>query len=383
MKSTQAMLLLATLPLGAQAEVVLYGEIQGALGRHSRSVSSANNSVQDTGSHIGFKGSEDLASGRKALWQVESRIHLDGSAAAKSGFASRESFLGLQDPAFGTIHLGHLNSAVKNLHSLDQWKYAGNMRGGEDSQGVNGLVLFSNQKKTLRHALRYDAPPLAGLSSSLAYAFGAGHGTDSADEKDHQASSIVSLGLKYQKGPGFISYGYEREARPDGLAMISGKLKRAAQSGGSVHAASIHYVETGYKDEQLLLGVGFQRAQGYDWSDRLSGSSKSNYGTDDAPLSAAQARLITRQIALSSAYTMGAFTPKLSIAKGWNQSRAGGSMASSGYRQVIAGVDYRLSKRTVSGLSSGHLWLERNAHSALNQQAATFGSLQLNLAHKF
>jgi len=396
MKSSQVMLVLASLPIGALAEVTIYGEIQGSLGRHSQSAFSSLNTVQDTGSNLGIKGTEKLSGGLQAIWQAESRIHLDGDIKPKGGFGSRETFIGLNDPALGKVRLGHLNSPRKDLITLDQWKYSGHLRENmdngeqESNRGVNGLILLSNQKKMLKNALRYDSPQIAGFRASLAYGFGQGKSATKTDESaDTSSSEIFGLGLSYQHSPGFISYGYDRESRPHGIAasekaIQGGKQYRlAAQTGSRTETASIHYIETGYKDDRLFLGLGYQQAKGYDWTDGLSGSSKSNFGTAQAPLSAAQAGLRTRQAVLSAAYTIGAFTPKISIAKGWDQRHGGRNIAHSGYRQVVAGVDYRLSKRTVSGLSYGTMRIDRNAHAAVNQQNTTLSSLNLNLAHRF
>src|SRR5690349_9749517 len=49
---------------------------------------------QDQGnSYLGFRGTEDLGSGLKAIWQIESAVVLD--TGDKAFFAARDSFVGL------------------------------------------------------------------------------------------------------------------------------------------------------------------------------------------------------------------------------------------------------------------------------------------------
>jgi predicted porin len=380
-------LALTTLPVAALADVSLYGTLQSTLGRHAQSSMPGNNMLGDTGSRVGIKGMEYLSDGQKVIWQVESRVHLDG-AHEKDTFGSRETFVGLEDKDLGKLRIGYINSALKDMYTVDQWKYAGHIKKNIDNgeqhlnSGVNGLAVLSNHSKRLKNAIRYDTPSAGGFDGSIAYGFGGNKTRESGNESVTHASDIVSLGLNYRHGAGFISYGFDREVNPNGLKKdADGKFKASAQTGSSIRPATIHYVEAGYKDDVYFFGVAFQQANGYDWTDGLSGDSKSNFGSGSTPLSPAQVELKTRQAALSAAYTTGAYKPKISFAKGWDQRVAGKRLEHSGYHQVVAGVDYRHSKRTISGLSYGRLTFDRNAHAAVDQRSTTLSTLALMLNH--
>lgn len=78
MKKTLIALAVATLPAAAFADVTIYGQIKaGVENVDAGGVNKTN--VDDMGSRIGFKGSEDLGNGLKAIWQVESGFDIDGT----------------------------------------------------------------------------------------------------------------------------------------------------------------------------------------------------------------------------------------------------------------------------------------------------------------
>lgn len=389
MQRTILALTIAALPLAAAANVSLYGSIQGNLGRNTVSNGQPSNRVDDTTSVIGFKGDEALGNGLKALWQIESRVHLADDN-SKDTFGTRETFVGIADPALGRLRIGYLNSAVNDLYTINQWEYAGNINqsraGGDTStnSGANGLSVLANPGNRVKSAIRYDTPAFAGLSANVGYGFGenrAGRGAS----RIGKSSDLVSFGVTYKKNHYFASYAFQREANPFGLTRDSNtnKLTATAQTGGNVAAAQLHYIEAGYKTDDLLLGIGYQDGRGYDWTDSFSGDGKANFGNDNTLISSAQARVHTRQAALSGAYAFGPWKPKASLAWGWDQEVGGSRVADSGYHQWVIGVDYQLSKRTVAGLSYGRLTFGKNTQAAIDSQATTISTTALSLSHKF
>ncbi|KES12200.1 Outer membrane protein (porin), partial [Snodgrassella alvi SCGC AB-598-O02] len=129
MKKTLIALALTTLPVAAMAEVVLYGQMKAGYEVNSTKVTNFDrgpymNGIADYGSRIGFKGSEDLGNGLKAIWQVESRIHLGNSEDHGDSLANRDSFIGLQHDKYGTVRAGRISNAINaNMDDVDAWEY--------------------------------------------------------------------------------------------------------------------------------------------------------------------------------------------------------------------------------------------------------------------
>ncbi|WP_423797808.1 porin, partial [Neisseria meningitidis] len=115
MRKKLTALVLSALPLAAVADVSLYGEIKaGVEGRNyqlqltekpsstnakmgnkvevTKAKSRIRTRISDFGSFIGFKGSEDLGDGLKAVWQLEQDVSVAGGGATQWG--NRESFIG-------------------------------------------------------------------------------------------------------------------------------------------------------------------------------------------------------------------------------------------------------------------------------------------------
>ncbi|WP_028537171.1 porin [Paludibacterium yongneupense] len=366
-------------PLFALADVVLYGQLKAGVQSDMLSNGEKQGRVEDYTSIVGFKGEEGLGDGLKAIWQVENRVHADGKDS--EGFATRQTFVGLKSASMGSVRVGYLDSALNDMGQVDPWSYSTSLQSRYDraggaapntmSFGANGLGIFTRTAQRLKNAIRYDSPELAGFSANVTYGFGENKTATG------RASDVVALGAAYRHGVFFGRYGYMREANPG----------EAANSVSRV--ANVHRIEAGYDDSGLLVVAGLQRGLGYDWSDGLSGSKSGVRLIGDQTYSASQRDLRTREAALTASYAIGAFRPKLSLARGWNQEdRFAGRLTESGYRQLVAGVDYQLSRRTTVGVSAGVIRFDKNASVATADAAdegknTTLRTLALGLSHNF
>ncbi|MBG7601394.1 MAG: porin [Gammaproteobacteria bacterium] len=119
-------------PMTAAANVVLYGKIHASIdyvdpkddffipGVLDDNVlnpdifsSSGNWNVQNRTSRIGFKGSEDLGNGLKAIWKAEIAYDITGEHGQKSGWgAGRNSYIGLAGD-WGTFLVGRHDTPLK------------------------------------------------------------------------------------------------------------------------------------------------------------------------------------------------------------------------------------------------------------------------------
>ncbi|MGH9255832.1 MAG: porin [Vicinamibacterales bacterium] len=153
--------------------------------------------VFDNSSRVGFRGTEDLGSGLRAVFQIETGVNVDngsntGQAGANNGstgfWASRDSFVGL-DSGYGRLTLGRqslyyqngVNAQFSSNYINTEVPWTDGRQLGRISTGV-AISRTSN-------VVQYTSPTFAGMNATLSYspnaqeavqAVGAGVDTDGA-----------------------------------------------------------------------------------------------------------------------------------------------------------------------------------------------------------
>ena len=361
MKKTLIALTLASLSVAAVADVTIYGNIRAGVYNYSNKYTANINGteystprhsvtgIDDVGSYIGFKGSEDVAGGLKAIWQVENAIYDNGADHTTGSWAGRDTFIGLEG-GFGKVRIGKMKSQFgSHMGSVDQWEY--NAEAADTQVTAIGLARYTRTDVRLANAARYDSPVWGGFSFNLT------HGVDEYKRLNHDGSDYregnlrtTVLGLNYENAGWFAQYGF-------GLYGDS-YLKDSKLKDGQAHR-----LEVGYNANNLFVGLGWQYTKGF--------SGRNGTGSEVAATATVPAHFSFsggdgeaykgHELALSAAYTFGALTPKITYAHGFKQKLidGGDKLKDSDYNQVILGLDYALSKRTTAMLSAG--WLKGGA----------------------
>ncbi|MFH4354397.1 MAG: porin [Neisseriaceae bacterium] len=348
MKKTLIALALSTVPLAALADVTLYGEIKGGLEYSARShLNNTVTNVNDWGSYLGFKGEEDLGNGLKAIWQIEQSVSLDTDSYRNIGWANRDSFIGLSGD-FGTLRVGYLSDSFrKGLKTIDEdW----------EGNGVRTLAHLSQFDKRYT-GVRYDSPEWSGFKFNVFYSPEDNQRFNEArlSDPDYVADSlstnndgfsgmigslnyntgyrdILSVGLGYENAGWFAKYAYKNLKR-NAPSFSYEEGKEAKPLNGEVHG-----VEFGYNDGTIFAGVGYRNSRNIVAGG--NGFYASNWQTNDA--------------AVTFAYTAGNIVPRISLAYGEEKERHVANPTKNKYSQLIAGVDYNLSKRTTVLASLGY-----------------------------
>ncbi|OQS41223.1 porin [Chromobacterium haemolyticum] len=360
MKKSLIALLVATLPAAAFADVTIYGKIKGGV-EYVDNGSTKQTNIDDLGSRIGFKGKEDLGNGLKAIWQVETGFGIDGQSRTGSGsgtFANRNSFIGLQSD-LGTLRLGNVSNFMdSDMGIVDSWEYRND---------ALGLGIFTRDGNRLKNSVRYDLPSIAGFSAALQYGTKENKaGTADTTGKVQSDREVYNLGLGYENSGFFGKYSFQRE----GTAIIDGNNSRRNDK---------HRLEVGYNANNLLVAFGYQQEKG--GLDVVKGSTwydLVNKGLDLTNVDLTQ-NVKTREYALTTAYTIGAFTPKFTYAHGDKVEVGGVKLNDSTYNQFVLGVDYAISKRTTFGAQYGLIDVKGGKNDA-NKDLKAFG---LNMIHAF
>lgn len=345
MKKTLIALTLATLPVAAMAEVVLYGQIKAGYEVNSTKNSVPHpdtkpyqNGIVDFGSRIGFKGKEDLGNGLNAIWQVEQKTPVSGGGE----WGTRDSFIGLEG-GFGKVRAGRLsNYQNSDMQIPDAWEYS------SDALGL-GKYTRTGVRRT---AIRYDSPSFAGFTFTGAYS-PSDNNNDSVDSRTttrpSESKDVYNLGLGYENSGFFGKYAYEYQKNSYGT-----------------YNGQVHNLEAGYDANNLFIAGGYQYTR------------NALQGTPADALVANAAR--SQEAVITAGYHFGNVFPKISYAHGWNVKDHGGtSLANTKYDQVVLGADYDFSKRTTAMVSAG--WLSEGKGEGNGKAKTTaFG---VGMKHKF
>ncbi|HFC7184104.1 TPA: porin [Neisseria meningitidis] len=381
MRKKLTALVLSALPLAAVADVSLYGEIKaGVEGRNiqlqlteplpniqpqvTKRKSRIRTKISDFGSFIGFKGSEDLGEGLKAVWQLEQDVSVAGGGASQWG--NRESFIGLAGE-FGTLRAGRVANQFDDAsQAIDPW---------DSNNDVASQLGIFKRHDDMSVSVRYDSPEFSGFSGSVQFV--PAQNSKSAytpQNKQNQPPTLVPAvvgkpgsdvyyaGLNYKNGgfAGNYAFKYAKHANVGRDAFelfLLGSGSDEAKGTDPLKNHQVHRLTGGYEEGGLNLALAAQ----LDLSENADKTKNS-----------------TTEIAATASYRFGNAVPRISYAHGFDFIERGKKGENTSYDQIIAGVDYDFSKRT-SAIVSG-AWLKRNTGIGNYTQ---INAASVGLRHKF
>lgn len=195
----------------AQTSVTVYGIVDlgfvSESGGAAGSVSKLSSGAQ-SGSRIGFRGTEDLGGGLKALFTAETGFCADTNAGAPNFCTGGNNFMGRQawvaiDGSFGRVSLGRQYTVAYNvLNAIDPW--------GVGLAGQSSNLIDEGKANRVNNAVIYSSPNLSGFTGSLQYAFGEVVGSTSG-------SRMIGLAGTYSSGPVYVGLGMSRYNTAAGL----------------------------------------------------------------------------------------------------------------------------------------------------------------------
>ncbi|HEZ4972382.1 TPA: porin [Neisseria meningitidis] len=386
MRKKLTALVLSALPLAAVADVSLYGEIKaGVEGRNiqlqlteplqniqqpqvTKRKSRIRTKISDFGSFIGFKGSEDLGEGLKAVWQLEQDVSVAGGGASQWG--NRESFIGLAGE-FGTLRAGRVANQFDDAsQAIDPW---------DSNNDVASQLGIFKRHDDMSVSVRYDSPEFSGFSGSVQFvpaqnsksAYTPAHFVRNEQNQPptlvpavvgKPGSDVYYAGLNYKNGgfAGNYAFKYAKHANVGRDAFelfLLGSGSDEAKGTDPLKNHQVHRLTGGYEEGGLNLALAAQ----LDLSENADKTKNS-----------------TTEIAATASYRFGNAVPRISYAHGFDLIERGKKGENTSYDQIIAGVDYDFSKRT-SAIVSG-AWLKRNTGIGNYTQ---INAASVGLRHKF
>ena len=187
--------------------------------------------MESSNSRFGLRGHEKLGHGLKAIWQMETEFHVDSN---DSRFAQRDSFVGLQHDAWGTIKLGRMDTPFKEYG--DDLSFLGVSSGNfTSSSGTFRHIGFGGQNNNARfherrvNAVEYESPDLGPVDFKIQWSTNE-QKTDSRDPR------VLSMGLQYELGPLAILVGHEIHYDLFGLSSNAPSAMRNNAATSGVHS---------------------------------------------------------------------------------------------------------------------------------------------------
>lgn len=205
----------------ANSSVTLYGLIDGGLAYQKSKVTQGDNRIESrdfgmqkfngvrNGNRWGFRGSEDLGNGTKAIFQLEGGFDMSNGRQLQGGrLFGRQAYFGLSSEKWGSLTLGRQHTiAVETIGTKGPFN-VGYLQAGQ-LFGAFGASTFAR----MDNAIKYGSPNLAGFKFGIGYA---GDATKSEYEWNgnktdtKRASNWITAGGSYNNGPLAIGVSYDR-----------------------------------------------------------------------------------------------------------------------------------------------------------------------------
>jgi predicted porin len=159
-------------------------------------------SGQHSGSRFGVRGSEDLAGGTYAMYQIEFDITADTGATSASGMTQRLTFVGLGSKAWGELTLGRQYTHTFHTFAVGSASGYGTFSSFYTNTGI--ATRASN-------SVKYSSPNMGGFSVGALWAPGETTTAGTSGDGDY-----MDFAVRYTPGPFGVSVSHAMESDEPG-----------------------------------------------------------------------------------------------------------------------------------------------------------------------
>jgi predicted porin len=217
--------------------------------------------MRDNASRLGFRGTEDLGGGLKAMFGLEMGLSANNGTQTNPLF--RNSYVALGG-GWGTVALGRLDSANPTGSPLYSQITALTHFAPNDAGATATSASMQNARNRTSNSIGYMSPTWSGVNLRARYYL---RGAGTAAEPQDAARSL-DLGLNYQAGKLKAALGVAKDSRRGGLANNEFDDKwQAGVSYGILPGLDVYLLggEDRYKNsptrrrdvEYAILGAGY------------------------------------------------------------------------------------------------------------------------------
>lgn len=284
----------------AQADVTVYGKAHVSIDRENTPGAADNTVVSNNSSRLGFKFSDDLGGGLKAVGQYEVTVGLDEGALFGG---ARNSFLGLSSDAVGTVLAGRHDTPFKIIGRAVELfpEQVG------DSRNIIGVGDGAGWDLRPTNVVAYATPNWGGFSAMLAWS--ADNAAAASTTTDNNQASAASANVSYKGGPLYVAAAYEKH---DSTLTVPG---------GQEDESGFRVVASGTFGMFKVIGLYQQTAD----EDGVAGADRAVYGIGGS-VTLAEKHVIKTQVYVADSMDS--------------------SPTEDGATMVALGYDYKFSKKT-------------------------------------
>lgn len=187
----------------AQTNVSIYGIVDAGI-VYDKNISAGDKTWRlqsglQSGSRLGFKGTEDLGGGLSAIFTLENGFNVDDGTLGQGGrIFGRQAWVGLSG-GFGAVKLGRQQTPLYHaLLAVDP--FAINLAGNAQAVFGSGLYLVDPFLRT-DNTINYSTPNFSGFTGQVSYGFGEAAG-------DNSTRRQAAMGVSYANGPINVQFAY-------------------------------------------------------------------------------------------------------------------------------------------------------------------------------
>ena len=173
----------------AQTNVTIYGVADAGITRFDNGATTTTrlDSGIQSGSRIGFRGTEDLGGGLSAIFTLENGFNIDdGTLGQGSRLFGRQAFVGLSSNSLGALKLGRQYNPIRSaIEGVDPFGLG--LAGRADN-------VFNVYGDRTDNTINYATPNLGGFNGQVAYSLGEIAGSSSVGRS-------FGLSVGYTAGP--------------------------------------------------------------------------------------------------------------------------------------------------------------------------------------
>jgi predicted porin len=261
MKQASLLILGGTLLSGAcatasaQSDVTIYGIVDVAMIHLTHHVGSSDTYMRSgpkDGSRLGFKGTEDLGNGTKALFVLEAGYNVDdGTAGQTNSLFNRAAYVGLSNKSLGTVTVGRQYAPYFEYLSPLGPVPPVTGSAGDHPGDIDGMDI------TIRNnnSVKYTSPTWHGFTLGVMGATG-----EQARDSAGPSGDAYSAAIKFESGAWRSALAYQvlkngpKQASWDTTTASS--FSKSQLNAGYLSANDVQYVAAGTHWQQGALGLG-------------------------------------------------------------------------------------------------------------------------------